>query len=262
MVNKLFSLGAFLDVTTRDETELKKRIAFLKSLNNLEHVEIWWELEDVSEKFIKIIETELKGYQIIIHAPFINLSLAGHRDVNNATVAVLQKVYDIGVRLKAKVFTVHAGAKSFFQSEDETSALLVESLEKLRTVDSLICTLENMPDSQKATSATIVYSLLELDKVLSRLPKFGITLDIGHVIQNKEQEWQEWFKTHKQRIQDIHLHGAEFGGKAHFSLGKGDLDCSQLIQLLYSEGYSNFVTQEVVGREEIFNSWQFLQTVL
>ena len=51
MTNKLFSLGAFVDITTRDKAELKRRISFIKSLDKIEHVELWWELEDVPENF-------------------------------------------------------------------------------------------------------------------------------------------------------------------------------------------------------------------
>lgn len=262
MPNKLFSLGAFLDLTTYNEIELRDRIRFVKTLKNLEHVEIWWELENAPENFVNIIQKELAGLQIIIHAPFINLSLVGHEDINNASIHVLQKVYNIGLDLGARVFTVHAGSRPFFQSDEDTNALLISSLKKLKTKDSLICTLENMPNGNKATSISLLTKTNEVSQIIKQLPNFGITLDIGHVIQNKEENWQEWFIQNKEKIYNIHLHGAMLGGKAHFSLAKGDLDLKNFFKLLQSEGYGNFVTQEVVGREEIASSWEYVQAII
>lgn len=98
----------------------------------------------------------------------------------------------------------------------------------------------------------------DLEKAVNLLPNWGFTLDIGHVLQNQE-DWMKWVENHVERIHDIHLHDAFWGGKAHLPLGTADLKCEDFFLFLADKDYDKFVSLEVVGTEETIQSWQYLR---
>ncbi len=252
-----FSIGRFLDLTSRDEDILRERLAKIAATPGIEHVEILWEQEEFSDAFFAEMQNSLAGIRKIIHAPFINTSLVGHRVVNQAVMALHQNVYDRALALGAEVFTIHAGHQSVFQTNAEVNELLLESLGQLKISPQLKPTLENMPHGKRVIDYSTLSSLVELEAAGNQLPDFGYTVDIGHVIQNSEV-WPEWFIRNKNRIYNIHFHDAVKNGKGHLQLGTADLNPAEFIGFLIEQGYDKFLSLEVVGESEINKSWEWL----
>lgn len=257
--NQNFSVGVFMNIKDGTTEEITGEIERVNQMEKVNHVEIWREANNISPEADQLIRQLRDNYKIIIHAPFITVTIAsGHSVLNKSSVALLQKYYDWGQEIGAKVFTIHGGHKPFFQSSETDISLISESMSAIKTDDSLKCTLENMPAEKKfSTAPNSLTNLNELEKAVNLLPNFGYTFDIGHVLQNNE-EWRDWFIRNIDRIYNIHLHDGFRAGKAHLPLGTADLNCADFFQFLVDHNYSKFVSLEVVGDEEIKKSWEYL----
>lgn len=260
-----FSVGQFLDITSSDEELVRRRVDQLKNVPGLQHVEVYLENVDISDALIEYVKENFSQLRTIVHAPFVNISLAGRRITNEASVRVLQQAYDIGERWGAEVFTIHAGLVSQFQSFESSMAVLAESLSLLKTRSSCHVTLENMPQRrQEGMMLPLFDTVMSLERALPFLPFVGITLDIGHAIQNDE-DWRAWFVRNKSKIYNIHFHDALRNGKGHLTLGSGHLDAHGFLSFLLEQGYDRFLSSEVVGEQQKHDSWNymsaFLQTV-
>lgn len=254
-----FKIGAFIDIKTGTATEAKQEIDFVDSLPGLQHVEIWREADRLEPEAEKMIRSLKNRYQIIIHAPFINVNFAGHQLVNKASVNLMQEFYDWSLDIGAEVLTIHGGHYPFFQTTNQTIDLIIENLSNLRLSPTLKCTLENMPASKSfSTGKASLHNLIDLTSAVNQLPNFGFTLDIGHVLQNSES-WEDWALANLDRIYNIHLHDAFLGGKAHLELGTADLNCQHLFDFLNKNNYNKFVSSEVVDKERIKRSWEYMQ---
>lgn len=254
-----FSLGSFLELFDADETTLKEKINQLDNFEGLQHVEILLEYTDQTAKTTDVLKQGLKKYRKIVHAPFVNIGLVSREQINRASLEILQQAYNWALEVGAEVFTIHAGHFPWYQPRQKTQEIFQEWLSKLQLSPDLRVGVENMPASRTPTTSTLLENLLELEAVVGPLKNFGYTLDIGHVIQNKEPDWQNWIARNCARINNIHLHDATLGGKGHLALGTADLPLAQLLAHLSAVGYERFLTLEVVGEQAIHDSWQYLQ---
>ena len=254
-----FSIGSFLSVTTSDVTELKRRIAKLKELAGLEHVEIWWEVDCFDKEMMNLLKKELSGLRKVIHAPFMSIALANYRDVSRASVDVLQKVYDFGLDIGAEVFTMHDGKASIFQSPAETVTKFREALARIKTQFSLKLSLENLPQSDGGILNNIFDRVETFANLQNQLKPVEVacTFDPGHVIQNGE-DWMRWLTDNLEKVAVIHLQDAKNNGSAHLRLGTGDLQAGNFIHMLVEQDYKGFLSVEVVGEAEIEASWKYL----
>jgi|GEM_PF-1524016 len=254
-----FSLGVFFNIRTGALEEIKQEINFIDQLTEVEHLEILCEAKTLEPATEEMIRTLRQRYQIIVHAPFINVPLVGYSTINLASTRLLQKFYDWSLSIGAKVFTIHGGHKPFYQTKETDFNLLTAALVGLKTDPRLQCALENMPVSKTFSTAPLfLTSLNDLEKAVGLLPNFGYTLDIGHVLQNQE-EWRDWLKNNIHKLHNIHLHDAFLGGKAHLPLGSADLNCPNFFQFLTKNNYNKFVSLEVVGKKETRQSWTYLR---
>ncbi|PIZ96527.1 MAG: hypothetical protein COX80_01130 [Candidatus Magasanikbacteria bacterium CG_4_10_14_0_2_um_filter_33_14] len=259
-MNYKFSLGVFINIKFGTLVEVEEEIKMLDSLEGLEHIEIWREADYLEPEADKLLRSLKNKYRLILHAPFINITMASnHELVNQASVETMQKYYDWGVDIGVEVITLHGGHKPFFQSTEVDIENIAKTLAGLKTNDKLQATLEHMPLGKHfSTSINSLMDIEDLEKAVNLLPNWGFTLDIGHVLQNQE-DWMKWVENHVERIHDIHLHDAFWGGKAHLPLGTADLKCEDFFLFLADKDYDKFVSLEVVGTEETIQSWQYLR---
>lgn len=254
-----FSIGVFLNILQGSYEEVQTQIAHIRSLENVDHIEIWREAEILDPKITEALISLASDYRLIVHAPFIGLSLSGHDQVAKASVQVLQNFYNWGLEIGARVFTIHGGNKPFYQTVAIDVDSIVRNLSQLTLQPSLKCTLEHMPASKNFSTAPVsIISLEELEQAVNRLPDFGFTVDIGHVIQN-EEKWEEWMERNLNRVYDIHFHDAFLGGKAHLPLGTADFKCAEFFDFLDKHNYQQFLSLEVVGPKAIADSWAYLK---
>ena len=110
-----FSLGVFINIKFGTLAEVEEEIKMLDNLEGLEHIEIWREADYLEPEADKLLRSLKNKYRLILHAPFINITMASNLElVNKASVDTIQKYYDWGVEIEAEVITLHGGHKPFF----------------------------------------------------------------------------------------------------------------------------------------------------
>ncbi|OGF35031.1 hypothetical protein A2482_01020 [Candidatus Falkowbacteria bacterium RIFOXYC2_FULL_48_21] len=259
-MSALFKKGLFLHIVSHDKREWVRAIKELGYFSGLDFVEVWLEEVDLSPGEIAWLKRRLDLYEILIHAPFINLTLvSSHQSINRATVGILKKTIDIGVKLGAKVVTMHAGAFPLFLDQREVRKIFVTNFRPLLNYakGKIEIAVENI-SMKKSTQISYPVLLEELEDIRTLIPEINFTLDVGHCVENGD-EFDGFLTKNKSRIKNIHLHNAIRKGGAHFGFNQqGDLKLKSFIKLLEDIGYSGFLSLEVLGERDVKESWKML----
>ena len=251
-----YSVGVFLEVFDNNPTQWKKNLEFIKSLKHAEHIELLLEYLPSSNEldFFKKLQQE---YTIIMHAPFMDLSLLSpHEEIVEASYKCLKKAYEIGILLGAKAFTIHAGQMPSFWKEEKAIDILKKRVIALKSNESLPVCIENMPE-RRSIQISFPSTVDNLKKIISFSK---LNLDVGHFMKMGVDPVGV-LEEFSQNIGDIHLHDST-KGKDHLALGEGELDIKNFLQMLEKKQYDKFVTLEVIGKTAISKSWKILQSYL
>lgn len=253
-----YSLGVFLNVFTKDQENWKKQASFIQNLGAVEHVEVLLEDITITNDDIALLQKLLAPYNVIVHAPFMDLTLLSpHAEITNTTLMIFQKALKIAEKLNAKVFTIHLQSYPFFATQESIVSPLSTTLKKLATYSSIPLSIENLSKGS-ATGITFPSKPEDEDVLASILPKgAGLTIDTGHFLKDA-YDVLKITAAHSSRILNFHLHDGDKNG-AHYALGNGILPLKEFLQLLEKKEYSRFVTVEVVGEKKIYDSWNLLQ---
>lgn len=255
-----FKKGLFLNITSRNRALWAKDIKNLNNFKFLDFVEIWMEETDLSTDKICWLKKTLSRYEIIIHAPFINLSLISlHAPINKSSIEIIRKTIDFGVQLGAKVITVHGGAFPLFLERSTVRKIFVKNFKRLMSYarNKIEITVENI-SIQKTTQISYPVLLDELLEIKSLIPNINFTLDVGHCIQN-DDDFVNFLMKNKKHIKNIHLHNAKKNGSAHFGFNKsGDLKLQKFLKRLKDINYPNFLSLEVLDKQDLKKSWKML----
>lgn len=255
-----FKKGLFLHVTSHDKNKWTKAIENFSNFQFLDFIEIWIEEINLNADEISWLKQKLSPYEIILHAPFINLTLVSiQKSINEATVDILKKSIDIGKQFNAKVITIHGGSFPLFLDQDTVRETFVANFQQLINYaeDKIEITIENI-SMKKTTQISYPVLLDELSDIQSSIPNINFTLDVGHCIQN-DDELINFLVKNKNYIKNIHLHNAIKKGDAHFGFNKkGDLKLQDFVHSLKDINYSNFLSLEVLGEQDIKESWELL----
>ncbi len=258
MKNKKYSKGVFLSLP-RYEKNLKEEIKFINSLPGINHVEVWIE-ENLNSSELKILKSSLKEYKILIHAPWVHLSLISpHPEIREITVKLYLQTLKIADSLKAKLVTFHCGGKTVFESTRETEKIFIQNFKKIRNnyKGKVPFTIENVPALLRGPQLSYP-GFSDLIALKKKLPWLKLTLDTGHAFQEGRNlnSIAEFLERYKNSVLDIHLHDAILKGEAHLALGKGSLDFNKFFRILDKVGYAGYISLETISREDTRKSWQ------
>ena len=258
MHQKNYSKGVFLYLP-RYRKNLKEEINFINSLPDVDHVEVWIE-ENLSPLELKNLKSYLKRYKILIHAPWVDLSLISpHPEIRKITVKLYLQTLKMADVLKAKLVTFHCGGSTIYESKETIMETLIQNLKKIKNLykGKITFTIENVPAIPKGPQISYPGFPKDLIYLKKKMPWLNFTLDIGHVFQEGKdlKSIFDFLKKYKNSILDIHLHDAILKGEAHLALGKGDLDFNKFFQTLDSVGYTGYVSLETISREDTEKSW-------
>lgn len=260
MIKIKYSKGVFLNIFSKDKRDWKKQINFINSLRNVNHVEILLE-ENLTAAELKFLKSMLKKYDIIIHAPFVHLSLISpHREIRDITINLYLKTLKIAEKFGAKCVTFHCGTRTKFSLKKSAIELLIKNFKKIkeRYKGKIVFTIENLPAEERGVQVHYPTFLNNFIYLKRRLSWLDFTLDIGHAFQNGEKmnKITKFLKKYQDSILDIHLHDATLRGEAHLALGKGDLNIKEFFNLLNKINYNKFITLETVKDDDTKKSWE------
>jgi sugar phosphate isomerase/epimerase len=249
----MYSKGAFLNILAPDDELVVGRAARLEKLEGLEHVEIWFEYMPNDELCNRLLKMT-KGVELIVHAPFIHLSIASHvPEIVRATKSRWRKTAEVARRIGAKLMTVHTGSYASHGDVGEIEVAVATGLREFAEKQKIQVCLENMYRRTSGTSGELVDSLAALERICG-YTDLPMTLDVGHAIQNGEAI-DEFVGRLSRKIRNIHLHDGVPGGRAHMSLGSGALDLEGFLRVLRKSEYCGYVSLETVGESEPERSW-------
>lgn len=256
-----FKKGLFLHITSHNRKSWSKDIENFCNFQFLDFIEIWVEEVNLNVDEISWLRKKLSPYEIIIHAPFINLTLVSiQRSINEATIDILKKSIDIGRQLNAKVITIHGGAFPLFLDQKMVKKIFVSNFQQLMNYakdKKIEIAIENI-SMKKTTQISYPVLLNELSDIQSSIPNINFTLDVGHCIQN-DDAFAEFLVKNKKYIKNIHLNNAIKKGSAHFGFNrKGNLQLQNFINILRDIDYSNFLSLEILNKQDIKESWELL----
>ncbi len=258
-----YSKGVFLRIKNNNVKEWGKSIKFIKSLNNLEHLEIWLEYIPREKKELNFLMSALKGYKILLHAPFVHLNLVSHHpEINKTTIKINLQIIKIAKKMMAKGITFHGGSRFLFLPEKFSRDLFIKNLKYIMNSsdNSTPFAIENLPLTEKKIQVNYPCSLKEMIVLKRKIPNLKFTLDIGHCLQNGENFF-EFLRIFKDSILDIHLHDGIRNDSAHLALGKGELNLNKFFSLLKNISYKGYLTLEVLSESDIKKAWQILSKV-
>jgi L-ribulose-5-phosphate 3-epimerase len=79
---------------------------------------------------------------------------------------------------------------------------------------------------------------------LGHHPRFGLTLDIGHV-HCQGEPIVETIRTHRDRLRNVHIEDMRRGEHEHLMFGDGEIDFPPVLRALQDEGYTGGVYVEL-----------------
>jgi L-ribulose-5-phosphate 3-epimerase len=252
------SFGAFVNITEDDVDSWQRQFDQLQQLGDRRHIEIW--LEDVAavKKRMKEVVELFRGEQVIVHAPFVGLSLVSPwSDLRSISRERLIEAIDVAGELTARVFTVHPGEVPVMEPQEAVLDRAAESYTQLeRRAGDMVVTLENMPDRRTAKREGIV-SGRNFTELLDRIPTMKFTLDIGHALQNGDR-YDLFLGNHAAAVANIHLHDGIKGGAGHLALGRGELNIDNFFSFIRAVNYQGFISLETLGFADTELSWKMV----
>lgn len=249
----MYKKGVFVNVVEPDTRGWGKAFKRIENFLGRRHVELWVEHMPSREE-TKVLRGLLQGTDVILHGPFIHLSLASpYSGIAESSMARCSEAVELASALNAKVVTLHGGTYPVFESQDVALERLARRFEKFAALESPVVTLENMP-IRGGTALECLGKLEDLRKAAVMMPDVRFTLDIGHCVQNGD-DFVEFLRDKGDRIEDIHLHDGRLGGKGHLKLGAGELDLHELVRQLRELKYEGYIGLETITPEDTEVSW-------
>jgi len=258
------SLGTFFNPFRTDISSLKKERDRIRKMD-VGHIEILldhYRFLDPSGNEIKDLKSATSEWDRIIHAPFVNITVVHpNKNITEAGTRTLKSCIEAARVLDSKLVTFHGGAYPFYIEDKELiHDIFNESASELADfADSygIRMSTENLPPSRR-TRASFPSNIEETRKVLEDNPRIGFTLDIGHIIENRENI-TDYIDEFRSRVTNFHIHDSD-GTKSHIGIGKGNIDFQTLMKKLKST--NAYLTLEILKDEDVPDSFNALREML
>jgi sugar phosphate isomerase/epimerase len=253
------SYGAFLNVTDSNVLSWRAQLAMINQLPGRDHVEVWLESVPRSPRERRLLRRELAGEAVIVHAPFIGLSLVSPwKELRSISLDKLLRCIDVSCDLDAKVVTIHPGDAPAMESKAAVTSRFLSAYSYLQErAGGLFIAAENMPKRNTVTQSGVT-STGDFANLLLQSPDMRFTLDIGHALQNGDH-YGAFLTSNSHAIANIHLHDGVGGGRAHLAIGEGELDVDQFFLALNESRFAGYVSLETLGFGDTRSSWQVIR---
>lgn len=257
-------LGVFFNPFLVTKDFLLKENKRVKQME-VDHVEILldhYRLLDTSNKDVKLLKSSVSDWENIVHAPFIDISIVHPNEkIRLAGIEIYKSAIEVARFLDSKLITIHGGSYPFYIDGIKTIMdnfdSSVKNLIETAKFNGILISIENLPQLSK-TKKNYPTILNEIKNVLSETPEIKFTLDIGHVVENKENII-DYIKQFDQKISNVHIHDSD-GKKSHLSFGKGIIDIISVIKKLDKLGI--YLTLEILNEEDTLKSFKYVKNIL
>lgn len=249
-------------MTSFNVSDWRRQLTALQGLPNRGHIEVWLEWLPDTASQLRVLNSLLMHERIIVHAPFIGISIASPwRELSAISRDRLINACDVANELNAKVVTMHVGHVPFFEAREAIIDRIARAYEDIqRRSAATVIAIENMYRGRGVAVCTGA-SIADMIDLFTRIPSISFTLDVGHAIQNNEG-YCEFLQAYKRSIVNIHLHDGIIEGAAHLRLGKGQLDLESFLHCCIESEYDQYISLETISDRDTIESWAILQDAL
>ncbi|MFB0567270.1 MAG: sugar phosphate isomerase/epimerase family protein [Candidatus Bathyarchaeia archaeon] len=240
-------------------TTLLKRLEHV----NVHHVELMDEgLHTLNGKRVKALRkiAEARNIEFMVHSPFADINIATPSPVLQRTILKrLEKSILHARQLQSRLWIFHPGLKtavtSFYPGSDwQLNMDSVRSLKKIAEKHGVEIAIENVPEP----FPFVLRGVEDFSRFYDELNEdLNLTLDVGHA--NLNQQIQAFITTFSDKI--VHVHASDNKGNydAHFGIGYGTVNWTNVAKALEQINYSGAVMLESV--KHIAESLQRLQKI-
>lgn len=193
-----------------------------------------------------------------LHGAFYDIvPFSFDKGIRKHSVYRMQQSVEIAGRLGCKAVIFHTnlmpglvGGEKYRNNWLETMADTVRQLLSQDSQIHIYC--ENMFDDSP-------YELADLAKILSDEPRFGVCLDIGHMML-VTNEPDKWFDVLSPYIRHFHINDNHFNRDEHLELGGGSIDWRWVFTTIQKYALTNrSMLLEVNGTDKISKSFRYLE---
>ncbi len=260
----MISPGVFLYLNGKDRSAVARDLEFIKKLDGIKHIEVWWEDGRLTDDDARWLRKELGELDCLMHAPYINMAFVStFADQNESSLSILKRALDQAKILQAKVFTFHIGDRASFIGDEEARGFCLPYVQQLvgYAGANIKVAVENVP-FKKAGSLGYPNLGEEVERLMAAMPDLYTTVDIGHSVKNKD-DYASFINNNRDRVADIHLHNVSSEGKEHFGFNHhGVIEIAAAVGVLHASKYHGYLTLEILTPEDIEQSWKILNKAL
>ena len=189
-----------------------------------------------------VIETGARFLLDPWHKHWPTLVTANHEN-RQRRVDFLKRAIEIAAYLNAEAVSFWSGAKDDDLTDDDAFDLLTEECDSLlawAVRHDVWLAFEPEPGMFVATMDQFAQLTAELNH-----PRFGLTLDVGHVHCLSDGTPADRIKTFAKQLLNVHIEDMRVGVHEHLPFGDGDLDVAAVLQALNDVNYMGTVNVEL-----------------
>ena len=239
------------------EKELIEKYKF-----NLELKIFSYDIDELHLKsFIDMAEFKNQlGLRVTIHAPFVDLSPGGFDErIRQVTEERFMRVLDMAALFKPENVVFHPGFNEiihgqFFDIWEERSKITWSKIVKYAEELNQRISFENIFEKD----TRVLEILLEItDSSVT-----GVCIDVGHHNVFSKTPLEQYFKTFKEKVFEVHLHDNDGDFDWHKAIGDGSIDFKNVLNLIKAYSPNTLLTLEPHDKDTLFKSLSNFREIL
>ncbi|MEK6644079.1 MAG: sugar phosphate isomerase/epimerase family protein [Planctomycetota bacterium] len=155
----------------------------------------------------------------------------------------LHRAIEIAVEVEAEAVSFWAGHSDPASSESDNWSLLVDACDELLTR----AVKYDIRLAFEPEPGMFVERMAQFGNLIDQLhhPRFGLTLDVGHVHCLSDGTPAEWIRAYSHCLFNIHIEDMQAGRHDHLMFGEGDIDFPPIFTSLREVGYTGSLNVEL-----------------
>ncbi|MCM1056936.1 MAG: sugar phosphate isomerase/epimerase [Firmicutes bacterium] len=193
-----------------------------------------------------------------MHGAFFDIvPFSWDRGISRHSLYRMEQSAEIAAALGCRAVIFHAGLRPEFAGGERYYRnwlqTMAEAAEKLAEQSGVEIYYENVQENSPA-------QLAELADRLRDESRFGICLDVAHLMLTRETPPEEWFRRLAPYIRHFHLNDNHLRTDDHLALGRGNIDWKEMFHSIRRYGLQDkSMLLEVNGLEKIRTSLEYLE---
>jgi L-ribulose-5-phosphate 3-epimerase len=155
----------------------------------------------------------------------------------------LHRAIEIAVEVEAEAVSFWAGHSDATSTETDNWSLLVDACDELLTR----AVKYDLRLAFEPEPGMFVERMAQFRELINQLhhPRFGLTLDVGHVHCLSDGTPAEWIRAYSHCLFNIHIEDMRAGRHDHLMFGEGDIDFPSIFTALREVGYTGSLNVEL-----------------